>query len=138
MSNNASNNDKMIENLADRLDNFPGAANQTRCFLHILNLTAKSVIKQFEVPKKKLNEAGQDENDFGEAVDALQALSAEIEDDEPSDFDNDEEAKDDDDEGLEDERQGMTGRRGDVGGRVVAGSSDDDKGTYHMTMKFLT
>ena len=98
----------MIENLADRLDNFPGAANQTRCFLHILNLTAKSVIKQFEVPKKKLNEAGQDENDFGEAVDALQALSAEIKDDEPSDFDNDEEAKDDDDEGLEDERQGMT------------------------------
>ena len=98
----------MIENLADRLNNFPGAANQTRCFLHILNLTAKSVIKQFEVPKKKLNEAGQDKNDFGEAVDALQALSAEIEDDEPSDFDNDEEAKDDDDEGLEDERQGMT------------------------------
>src|SRR5271156_2890578 len=107
-SDNASNNDKMIENLADRLDNFPGAANQTRCFLHILNLTAKSVIKQFEVPKKKLNEAGQDENDFGEAVDALQALSVEIEDDEPSYFDNDEEAKDDDDEGLEDERQGMT------------------------------
>src|SRR5271155_1527898 len=97
-----------MPSLADRLNNFPGAANQTRCFLHILNLTTKSVIKQFEVPKKKLNEAGQDENDFGEAVDALQALSAEIEDDEPSDFDNDEEAKDDDDEGLEDERQGMT------------------------------
>ena len=107
-SDNTSNNDKMIESFADQLDNFPGAANQTGCFLHFLNLTAKSVIKQSEVPKKKLNEVGQDENDFSEVVDALQALSVEIEDDGPSDFDSNKEGKEDDDEGLEDEYQGMT------------------------------
>jgi len=41
----------MIEELADLLDDFPGEANRTRCFTHILNLVAKSIIKQFDVPK---------------------------------------------------------------------------------------
>ena len=50
---NASNNDKMIEHLAALIETFPGAANQTRCFAHILNLVAKSVLRQFEGPKKK-------------------------------------------------------------------------------------
>ena len=102
----------MVESLADRLDNFPGAASQTRCFLHILNLTAKSVIRQFEVPKKKKSkEDGQDNDDdnFTEAMEALQALSVEIEDDEPSDdVASDKDGEEDNDEGLEDERQGMT------------------------------
>jgi hypothetical protein len=43
----------MIAKLSRVLDNFPGPANQTRCFLHILNLTAKSIIRQFDVPKSK-------------------------------------------------------------------------------------
>jgi hypothetical protein len=102
----------MVESLADRLDNFPGAASQTRCFLHILNLTAKSVIRQLEVPKKKRSkEDGQDNDDdnFTEAMEALQALSVEIEDDEPSDdVASDKDGEEDNDEGLEDERQGMT------------------------------
>ena len=49
---NASNNDKMIEHLAALVETFLGAANQTRCFAHILNLVAKSVLRQFEGPKK--------------------------------------------------------------------------------------
>ena len=49
---NASNNDKMIEHLAVLLDTFPGAPNQTQCFAHILNLVAKSILRQFEGPKK--------------------------------------------------------------------------------------
>lgn len=102
----------MIESLANHLNNFPGAANQTRCFLHILNLTAKSVIQQFEVPKKKLGQDRQDDdnnNDFTEATEALQALSVEIEDDGPSDdVASDEDDKEDNNEGLEEERQGMT------------------------------
>ena len=60
---NVSNNDSMIEHLADRLEDFPGASNQTRCFLHILSITAKAIIKQFDVPKTKndsvLDEAAQ-------------------------------------------------------------------------------
>jgi hypothetical protein len=43
----------MIEHLAVLIDTFPGAANQTRCFAHILNLVAKSVLRQFEAPKVK-------------------------------------------------------------------------------------
>ena len=49
---NASNNNKMIDHLAVLNDTFPGAANQTWCFAHILNLVAKSVLRQFEAPKK--------------------------------------------------------------------------------------
>ena len=45
----------MIEELANLLDNFPGAANQTRCFTHILNLVVKSILAQFELPKNKAN-----------------------------------------------------------------------------------
>ena len=31
----------------------PGAPNQTQCFLHILNITAKAIIKQFNVLKAR-------------------------------------------------------------------------------------
>ncbi|KAF8801350.1 hypothetical protein BYT27DRAFT_7115212, partial [Phlegmacium glaucopus] len=48
---NAANNDTMVQELADLLDDFPGPANRTRCFTHILNLVAKSIIKQFDIPK---------------------------------------------------------------------------------------
>ena len=51
----------MIEELTNLLENFPGPANQTRCFTHILNLVVKSIIQQFDLPKTKggavLNEA---------------------------------------------------------------------------------
>ena len=43
----------MIEHLAILINSFPGAANQTRCFTHILNLVAKSILHQFEAPKAK-------------------------------------------------------------------------------------
>jgi hypothetical protein len=42
----------MVEHLAVLLETFPGAPNQTRCFAHILNLVAKSVLRPFEAPKK--------------------------------------------------------------------------------------
>lgn len=43
----------MIEELNVLLDDFPGPENQTRCFLHILSITAKSIIKQFDVLKAR-------------------------------------------------------------------------------------
>ena len=52
---NASNNDTMITELANLLDDFPGPANQTQCFMHILNLIVKSIIWQFDLPKSKGN-----------------------------------------------------------------------------------
>ena len=42
----------MIDKLVNLLLNFPGAPNQTRCFLHIVNLIAKQLLKQFDVPGK--------------------------------------------------------------------------------------
>ena len=101
--------------MANLIENFPGAANQTQCFLHILNLTAKSILQQFEVPKKK--ETGSDEGDGGErvlnkAMKELLALADEIEDDTygVDDKDDDEEIDfEDNEEGLEDERQELSG-----------------------------
>jgi hypothetical protein len=47
----------MIDELVDLLPNFPGPANRCRCFLHIVNLVAKTLLRQFEVPKKDINAA---------------------------------------------------------------------------------
>ena len=65
---NASNNDKMIEHLATLINTFPGAANQTRCFAHILNLVAKRVLQQFEALKKG---KGVDDKDLAAIVDEI-------------------------------------------------------------------
>ena len=43
----------MIDELADLIDEFPGPANQTRCFAHILNLVIKSIMQQFNLPLSK-------------------------------------------------------------------------------------
>lgn len=47
----------MIEELVDLLPNFPGPANRCRCFLHIVNLIAKTLLKQFDVPRKDASAA---------------------------------------------------------------------------------
>ena len=102
----------MIEEMANLLENFPGAANQTRCFLHILNLTAKSILRQFEPPQKKSH----GEETISKAVSELAALSIEIEsasdqDSPASDLaDSDDEGADcsDNEEGLEDECQDLS------------------------------
>jgi hypothetical protein len=62
----------MIKELAKLLDLFPGPENQTRCFTHILNLMAKSVIRQFDVPKAEQNQA------LDDSLLELQALAADI------------------------------------------------------------
>jgi hypothetical protein len=52
---NASANNVMIDHLAILNDDFPGSSNRTRCFAHIINLVVKSILKQFDVPKKQVN-----------------------------------------------------------------------------------
>jgi len=39
----------MIDELKDLLSEFSGAASRTRCFAHIINLVAKTVIHQFDM-----------------------------------------------------------------------------------------
>jgi hypothetical protein len=83
----------MIDHLSVLLDKFPGAANRTRCFTHILNLVAKCIMKQFDIPKKKKTTRGDtDEMEEDEEVDILAATLDEQEDelkDEDSGWDYD-------------------------------------------------
>ena len=83
----------MIEELADLLDDFPGAANQTRCFLHVLNLVVKSIIRQFDLPKAQANGI------LDEATKVLLALAGDIALEEEKTHDN---ATDDDVDNNED------------------------------------
>jgi hypothetical protein len=98
----------MIEHLSTLIENFPGAANQTQHFSHILNLVAKSILRQFDVPKKD-----GDGEDLDDATMALEALAQELEDvslaenmdEEGSDADNE---PDEDENSLADDRDGMS------------------------------
>ena len=103
----------MIEELAILIDDFPGAANQTRCFLHVLNLVVKSIIKQFDLPasKKTSDNEDDDENYMVEATNELLKLAREIEREEEitASRDDEEDATEDDNvEGWVDEREEMT------------------------------
>ena len=104
----------MVEEMAGLLENFPGAANQTRCFLHILNFTTKSILHQFEIPPKKKsgNDNGDDDSKvpINKAMSELMALSTEIENDQDMAVDDLEDSEDGDDnkEGFVDERQDLS------------------------------
>jgi hypothetical protein len=62
----------MIKELSKLLDLFPGPDNQTRCFTHVLNLIAKSIIRQFDIPKAQQHRA------LDESLEELQALAIDI------------------------------------------------------------
>lgn len=88
---NASNNDTMIAHLATLIESFPGAANQTRCFNHVLSLTARRILRQFDVPAGGGDDVGTSE----EVANALQALATELEHDQIVDDDADSDDEDD-------------------------------------------
>ena len=70
----------MVDELKDLVEDFPGPANQTRCFTHILNLVVKSILCQFDLPKSKSGkvlDGGTDELDEG--TEELLALAGDIE-----------------------------------------------------------
>ena len=50
---NATNNDTMVDKLEGLVSGFDGATNRTRCFAHIINLIAKTIIRQFDIPEAK-------------------------------------------------------------------------------------
>ena len=122
---NASNNDKMVEHLATLIENFPGAANQTRCFAHILNLVAKSILRQFDVKKKT---ADDEPMDFDDAATALAELAEELDDGmEVLADDIAEELLDDDEIVLADEENQVIGDDDEDGlGNECKGMSDEE------------
>jgi len=94
----------MIDELSKLLDDFPGAANCTWCFTHILNLVAKSILKQFDLPKAEADDA------LDAAAQALADLAGDIEVEEElmgNDLVEDDE-DDDNSEGLADIRGEMS------------------------------
>jgi hypothetical protein len=101
----------MVEELANLLDDFPGPANQTWCFLHILNLVVKSIIQQFDLPKSKKTSDNKDEDNptLDAAMAELLKLVRDIDLGEQITVSagNDEMA-DDNDEGWVDEHEDMT------------------------------
>jgi hypothetical protein len=93
----------MIDALAELVVAFPGAANRTRCFTHILNLVVKVILRQFDVPKAKADEA------LDVASQVLVDLAGDIEMEEAvMDERDDDEDDDDREEGWVDPRDGMS------------------------------
>ena len=103
----------MIEALEKIVDDFPGAANQTRCFLHILNLVVKSIIQQFDLPKSTKRIGDDEESDdsdnekLDQATEELLRLAGNIDLEEEIMANNDEEEPDND-EGWIDKHEEMT------------------------------
>jgi hypothetical protein len=98
----------MIKELAKHLDLFPGPENQTRCFAHVLNLIAKSIIRQFDVLKAQQNQA------LDESARELQALAGDIDHEEQAtmvgvEIGSDED-EDDNMDGWIDERERMSAK----------------------------
>ena len=109
---NASNNDAMIEALEKMVNDFPGAANQTCCFLHVLNLVVKSIIRQFDLPKSTKRIRNGESNDsnnemLDHTTEELLRLTGNIDLEEEIMANNDEE-ENDNDEGWIDECEEMT------------------------------
>ena len=102
---NVSNNNVMIQQMQELISKFPGKANQIRCFAHIINLVAKSVIKQFDLPK------GTAASCLDDAIKGLLALAGDIEleeDDMTTSLDEDDMDKDDNIDGWRDKRDTMS------------------------------
>jgi hypothetical protein len=110
---NTSNNDTMVDELAVSLPNW-SAVNRTRCFAHIVNLIAKSLLKQFDVkPKKKKRDKETHNNESDHDLDDLEELAAGLDDEEETmaqelDVDDDDIEDEDDVEGWVDELEELT------------------------------
>jgi hypothetical protein len=93
----------MIEELKYLLEDFPGPANRSRCFTHILNLVVKSIMKEFDLPQFKKDGIA-DAELFKLAEDIEKEEAATIQDSE----DTDDDVVDDNVEGWVDERFDMS------------------------------
>ena len=67
---NMSANDTMITEISKLIPEFGGQATRMRCFLHVINLVVKAILREFDIPKPgevvgtaniDLNLAGSDE-----------------------------------------------------------------------------
>ncbi|KIL55208.1 hypothetical protein M378DRAFT_201116 [Amanita muscaria Koide BX008] len=69
----------MIEELPALLTEFAGQTSRTRCFAHIINLVAKSIISQFDLPKNKKHSNDEHAvNHLEEDLQDLESLAGDI------------------------------------------------------------
>lgn len=87
----------MIDCLRDILKVFPGDANRSRCFNHVIALVAKRMVRQFDVNPKEadaaLDEAEQALRELAEGIDSEELITrgSQDADDEEDDDEADEE-----------------------------------------------
>jgi len=105
---NATSNDKMIDELAGQLEEFPGAPNCARCFTHVLNLMVKSIMHQFDVPKKRWDVMDETTHDLFKLAGNIEEEKLEMQiEQEDSQEEPEEGPRLDNDEGWVDEQVGM-------------------------------
>lgn len=75
----------------DLLNGFSGPSSRVRCFLHIINLVAQKILRQFDVPKKKSKDDPETD---------LDKLAGDIEKEEIETREELEGGEDDDDDGI--------------------------------------
>lgn len=100
---NAANNDVMIAELSQLVPMFAGAASQTRCFLHVVNLIAKSVLRQFDVKSMKTKDTKLDEEIKDEELEMLSESGQTEGDNSEENFD-----LEDSDDGYVDEQEALS------------------------------
>lgn len=69
----------MVDELAGLAPDFRGTSSRARCFLHVVNLVAKSIIRVFDIKKKDVDAAFAS-GEVGVEWNELSALSREAED----------------------------------------------------------
>jgi hypothetical protein len=88
----------MIEELPKLIEAFPGSANHTRCFDHVLALVAKRIVRQFDVVSGSnsdvMDEAERELRDLAEGID-IEEEAAQRERDTSDDDDDDSDEGDD-------------------------------------------
>jgi hypothetical protein len=100
----ASNNDRLVKLLPEQVESFAGEAAQVRCFNHVINLTGRMVVRQFDVPRKDAD----DELSAAEAALLELANGCDIEEAMMHPNDKEDAEPDDDDDGWADERDTLT------------------------------
>ena len=98
----------MIDELENRLMDFPGVSNRARCFTHILNLVVKSIMHQFDVRPYVTDERDKEAGDVDSEELELEGEASEQEDYCEVESDS---LEPDNDEGWIDERDGMDNKR---------------------------
>ena len=99
---NVSNNNVMIRELAELVPGFEGEVGHTRCFLHVINLVAKSLIHQFDVHGGEVD-VDDEQQELADEADMEDACSEAAEGDES----DDEDTASDNDDGFIDEVEKM-------------------------------